>query len=75
MKALESISLSRIIETDSAVFLIMGKGDLVRMSNAGEMLMGKLRKVKDKNYIWIEKTKNKKIRQKQKVKDYKKDIF
>ena len=57
-KYLSKLSLTNIIETKKTIYLVVKKGDVERLKHAGDHLEKQLKEYKDKNYVFIEKTKS-----------------
>ncbi len=60
VKSLNEITLIKLISTDTNVYIIMKKGSLDIMKQAGYALQDKIEDVLQKNVYYIEKTRNKK---------------
>lgn len=57
-KYLSTLTLSNIIETKHTIYLVVGKDQVKMLRRAGDHLFKKLKEYKNKDYVYIEKTKN-----------------
>ena len=57
-KYLSNLSLSNIIETKHTIYLVVKSNDVGQLIRAGDHLLDQLKEYKDKDYVYIEKTKS-----------------